>query len=162
MALFLLLLIDGALVSLGFFFAHVIVTIISSIAGLSMGIFVIVALVKQHDSDIGGSLKAITWASLGFICINFVAGYVISIVFAMQNPGVVYNQWEIFKSMSLLSPWESPLKLSFDIFTLGGALFLGIPGLFMLYRPGSGSKAKAIPTAVKSRQPVVQRNTEPG
>ena len=162
MGLFLLLLIDGVLVCLGFFFTHVMLTIISSIAGLCLGILVIVALVKQHDSDIDRSLKAITWASLGFICINFVAGYVISIVFAMQNPGVVYNQWELFKSMSLLSPWESPLKLSFDIFTLCGALFLGIPGLFMLFRPGSGSDAKATPTAVTSTQSAVQRRSELG
>jgi ABC-type multidrug transport system fused ATPase/permease subunit len=162
MGLFLLLLLDGVLVSLGFFFTHVILTLVSSIASIGMGIFVIVALVKQHDSHIGGPLKAITWASLGFVCINFVAGYVATIVLAMQNPGVVYNQWEVFKSMSLLSPWESPLKLSFDIFTFCGALFLGIPGLFMLYRPGGGSKAKVAIVAVKSRQPAVQNNTKPG
>ena len=162
MGLFVLLLLDGALVSLGFFFTHVMLTISGSITILCMGIFVIVALVKQQNSNIGGSLKAITWASLGFICINFVAGYIVSIVFAMQNPGVVYNQWEMFKSMSLLSPWESPLKLSFDIFTICGAVFLGIPGLFMLHRSDSGSKANATPGAEKLRQPAVQRNTEAG
>ena len=162
LGLFLLLLIGGVLVSLGFFFTHVILTIISSIASLGMGIFVIVALVKQHDSSMSGSLKAITWASLGFICINFAAGYVINIVFAMQNPGVVYNQWEMLKSMSLLSPWESPLKLSFDIFAICGALFLGIPGLFMLYRSDSGLKAEATETAVNYRKPAALRNTEPG
>jgi hypothetical protein len=160
--LFMLLLLDGVLVSLGFFFTHVVLTIISTIASMVMGIFVIVALVKQHDSSMSGSLKAITWASLGFICIHFVAGYVISIVFAMQNSGIVYNQWEVFKSMSLLSPWESPLKLSFDIFTLCGVLFLGIPGLYMLYRSDSGPKAKATVTAVNYRKAAAQRNTESG
>jgi hypothetical protein len=160
--LFMLLLLDGVLVSLGFFFTHVVLTIISTIASMVMGIFVIVALVKQHDSSMSGSLKAITWVSLGFICIHFVAGYVISIVFAMQNPDIVYNQWEVFKSMSLLSPWESPLKLSFDIFTLCGVLFLGIPGLYMLYRSDSGPKAKATVTAVNYRKAAAQRNTEPG
>ena len=162
LVLFGLLLLDGVLVSLGFFFTHVVLTIISTVASLVMGIFVIVALVKQHDSSMSGSLKAITWASLGFICINFVAGYVISIVFAMQNPGIVYNQWEVFKSMSLLSPWESPLKLSFDIFTLCGVLFLGIPGLYMLYRSDSGPEAKATLSAVASLQSGVQKNIEPG
>lgn len=160
--LFVLLLMDGALVSLGFFFTHVILTIIGSITILCMGIFVIVALVKQQNSNLDGSLRVITWASLGFVCINFVAGYIISIVFATQNPGIVYNQWEIFKSMSLLSPWESPLKMSFDIFTICGAVFLGIPGLFMLYRSDSESKAKATPRAAKLRQPAVQRNIETG
>ncbi len=162
LVLFGLLLLDGVLVSLGFFFTHVVLTIISTVASLVMGIFVIVALVKQHDSSMSRSLKAITWASLGFICINFVAGYVISIVFAMQNPGIVYNQWEVFKSMSLLSPWESPLKLSFDIFTLCGVLFLGIPGLYMLYRSDSGPKSKATVTAVNYRKSAVLRNTGAG
>ena len=162
MGLFALLLLDGILVSLGFFFADVIVTIISSFTILGMGILVIVALIKQHDSTLGGSLKAITWACLGFLCINFVAGYIISIVFAMENPGVVYNQWEMFKSMSLLSPWESPLKLSFTIFTICGALLLGIPGLIMLYRPVSRSKPQEVPRALESRSPAGQRNTEVG
>ncbi|MEE4264767.1 MAG: hypothetical protein V2I56_18935 [Desulfobacteraceae bacterium] len=160
--LFGLMLLEGVLVSLGFFFTHVALTIVSSITMLGMGIFVIVALVKQYESNISGSLRAITWVSLGFICINFVAGYIFSIAFAMQNPGIVYNQWEVLKSMSLLSPWESPLKLSFDIFTVSGAVFLGIPGLFMLYRPSSRSKAKATPQAANLRKPAVQRNTEAG
>lgn len=162
MGLFLLLLLEGIMVSLGFFVTHVSLTIISSIAGLYMGIFAIVALVKQHDSNIGASLKAITWACLGFICINFVVGYVASFAFAMKNPGAAYNQWEMFKSMSLLSPWDSPLKMSFDIFSICGALFLGIPGLIMLYRPDSERKARATATAAKLRQPAVQRNAARG
>jgi hypothetical protein len=162
MGLFLLLLLEGVMVSLGFFVTHVSLTIISSVAGLCMGIFVIVALVKQYDSNIGASLKAITWASLGFICINFVAGYVISIAFAMKNPDAAYNQWEMFKSMSLLSPWESPLKMGFDIFSICGALFLGIPGLLMLYRPDSGQKARATTTAAEPRLPAVQSNAAKG
>ena len=162
MGLFLLLLLDAALVSLGFFFTHVILTIMGSIAILCMGILVIVALVKQHNSNLGGSLRAITWATLGFLCINFVVGYIVSIVFATQNPGVVYNQWELLKSMSLLSPWESPLKLSFDIFTICGAVFLGIPGLFMIYRSDRGSTAQPIPRPVELQHRVVQRNTEAG
>ena len=127
-----------------------------------MGILVIIALVKQHNSTLGGSLRAMTWACLGFISINFVAGYIISIVFAMENPGVVYNQWEMLKSMSLLSPWESPLKMSFDIFTISGALILGIPGLLMLYRPGSRSKPLETPGAIKLRNPAVSKNIETG
>jgi hypothetical protein len=159
MGLFALLLLDGILVGMGFFFTHVMLTIIGSITILGMGILVIVALVKQHHSTLGGALRAITWACLGFICINFVAGYIISIVFAMENPGVVYNQWEMFKSMSLLSPWESPLKMSFDIFTISGALILGIPGLFMLYRTTGPPKPQEPPRAVNSRQPAIHQNT---
>jgi len=159
-SLFMLLLLDGVLVALGFFFTHVTLTVASTMASLCMGIFVIIALVKQHDSRMSGSLKAITWASFGFICINFVAGYLVSIFFALQNPGAVYNQWEVFKSVSLLSPWENPLKLSFDIFALCGALFLGIPGLFLLSQAGSRTTARAPAGASAYRKPAVHRNTE--
>ncbi len=90
-----------------------------------MGIFVIIALVKQYNSDISNALRAITWACLGFVAITFIAGYVISMVFAFKNPGIVYNQWELFKSISSLSPWDNPLVLGFDIFRICGAFFLG-------------------------------------
>jgi len=132
LVLFGLLVLNGVLATSGFLFTHVIVTILSSVAGICMGIFMIIALVKQHTSDISSALRAMTWASLGFISITFIAGYVISVVFTFKNPGIAYNQWELFKSMSSLSPWENPLVLGFDVFTICGAFFLGIPGLLML------------------------------
>ena len=163
MILFVLLLLGGVLVALGFLVTHVALTIASTIASFGMGIFVIIALVKQHDSRMSGSLKAITWASLGFICINFAAGYLLSIFYAFQNPSLVYNQWEVFKSMSLLSPWDNPLKLSFDIFTFCGAPFLGVPGLFLLNQAGSGHAAKPPAKTSTYRKPVAQsNNTESG
>jgi hypothetical protein len=150
MILFMLLLIDGVLVAVGFLFTHVALTILSAVAGICMGIFVIIALVKQHNSDLPASLQTITWASLGYVGIAFIAGYAVSIMFAFKNPGTAYNQWEFFKSMSALSPWESRLKLGFDIYTLCGAFFLGIPGLFLLKRPENGKKK--IIVAKSSRQ----------
>jgi hypothetical protein len=132
LALFGLLVLDGVLATSGFFFTHVIVTILSAVAGICMGILVIIALVKQYDSDISNALRAITWACLGFVAVTFVAGYAISMVFAFKYPSIAYNQWELFKSISSLSPLENPWVLSFDIFTICGAFFLGISGLLML------------------------------
>ena len=102
-----------------------------------MGIFVIIALVKQHNTDMSNALRAITWASLGFISITFVAGYGISVVFAFKNPGLAYNQWQLFKSISSLSPWENPLVLGLDIFAICGGFFLGISGLLTLKQSGN-------------------------
>ena len=132
LVLFGLLVLDGLLATSGFFFTHVIATILSSVAGICMGIFVIIALVKQYNSHISNALRAITWACLGFVAITFLAGYVITMVFAFKNPGIAYNQWELFKSISSLSPWENSWVLGFDIFTICGAFFLGISGLLML------------------------------
>ncbi len=153
--LFGLLVLDGVLVTSGFLFTHVMVTILSSVAGICMGIFVIIALVQQHNSNMSNALRAVTWTCLGFVGITFMAGYAISMVFAFKNPGILYNQWELFKSMSSLSPWENPLVLGFDIFTMCGAFFLGIPGLLMLKRSGSRVKEHTAPPVLSPYRPLV-------
>jgi len=155
LVLFGLLVLDGMLATLGFLFTHVIVTILSSVAGICMGIFVIIALIKQHNGDMSNALRAITWASLGFVSITFLAGSVISMVSAFKNPSIAYNQWELFKSMSSLSPWENPLVLGIDIFTICGAFFLGIPGLLMLKRAGSRVREHTATQVLASCRPVV-------
>ena len=101
------------------------------------------------------ALRAITWASLGFVSITFLAGSVISMVSAFKNPSIAYNQWELFKSMSSLSPWENPLVLGIDIFTICGAFFLGIPGLLMLKRAGSRVREHTATQVLASCRPVV-------
>jgi len=155
LVLFGLLVLDGVLATSGFLFTHVIVTILGSVAGICMGIFVIIALVKQHDSDMSNALRAITWACLGFVAIIFLAGYIISMVFAFKNPGIAYNQWELFKSISSLSPWENPLVLGFDIFTICGAFFLGISGLLMLKQSASRLIKNTATRVAPSYRPVV-------
>ena len=156
--LFVLLLFDGVLAVSGFYFTHVVSVLFSAAAGICMGIFGIIALVKQHNSDMSASLRTVTWASLGYLTIAFVAGYAFSFTFALKNPSIAYNQWELFKSMSTLSPWESPLKLGFDIFTICGAVFLGIPGLVMLKRSGNGKKR----IVAKSSRRLVAGKPVPG
>jgi hypothetical protein len=131
------------------------VTILGSVTSICIGIFVIVALVKQHTSDMANALRAITWASLGFIGITFVGGYLVSMVVAFKNPGIMYNQWELFKSMSSLSPWENPLVLGYNIFTICGAFFLGFPGLLMLKQSGSMAREQTATRVVPSYRPAV-------
>ena len=161
LVLFGLLALDGLLAMSGFLFTHVIVTILSSIAGICMGIFVIIALVKQHNSDLSHALRTLTWASLGFVGIAFIAGYAISMVSAFKNPGLAYNQWQLFKSVSSLSPWDNPMVLGLHIFTICGAVFIGIPGMLMLKKSGSRPRerigARAVPPyrSVGSTKPTV-------
>jgi len=162
LVLFGLLILDGVLATSGLLFTHVIMTILSTVTGISMGIFVIIALVKQHTSDMADALRGITWASLGYIGIAFVGGYVISMVFVFKNPGIMYNQWELFKSMSSLSPWENPLVLGFNIFTICGAFFLGIPGLFMLKQSGSMAREQTATRVVPSYRPAVSNRPMAG
>jgi hypothetical protein len=127
-----------------------------------MGIFVIIALIKQHNTDMSNALRVITWTSLAFVSITFVAGYGVSMVFAFKNPGLAYNQWELFKSISSLSPWEHPLVLGIDIFAICGGFFLGIAGLFTLKQSENRVKEHTATRAVPSHRPAVSGKTAAG
>ena len=160
--LFGLLVMDGMLAITGFFSAHVIATILGAVTGICTGIFVIIALVKQNNSDMPHALQTMTWISLGYVVISFIAGYIITLAAAFKNPGIAYNQWELFQSISHLSPRENPLLLSYEIFTICGALFLGLPGLFMLKRSGHRINETSAKRVAPSHRPVVSAKSAAG
>ena len=130
--LFGLLLVDGFLVSLRFFSSQVSLTILSAVASILLGIVVLVALVKQHNSDMVRSIRTLTWATLVYTGISFAVGYSLSMMYALKHSSIIYNQWEIFNSISNLSPRENPFMLGFNLFMICTALLLGIPGLYLL------------------------------
>jgi hypothetical protein len=162
MILFMLLLADGVLVTSEFFLLHVVPTVLSSLASLCAGIFAIVALARQHNSDLPGSLRKLTWTTLGFVGATFLMGYVAGMVFAFDNPAMAYNQWEIFKSISNLSPWDSALKMGYNILVIGGALFLGLPGLVVVRQNQSGGKQRIATMPAASRPAKMSRTPETG
>lgn len=162
MILFALMAGNGVLVTGEFFVSHVVPTILGSVASLCIGIFVIIALVRQHNSDLPVGLRTITWTSLGLVGAAFVMGYIIGMVNAFKNPGIAYSQWELVKSISSLSPWDSPLKLGYNILVLGGALFLGIPGLILRQRFVSRANKTATAKSAPVGQTLASRTPEPG
>ncbi len=162
MILFALLLIDGVLVTSEFFISHALPTILSTVASLCIGVFVIIALVRQHNSDLPGSLRTITWTTLGFVGVAFVVGYIEGMVFAFKNPSLAFNQWETVKAISSLSPWDSPLRLSYNILVMCGAFFLGIPGLIIHQRFENRGKTPATSVSSSSRPTAGSKAAEPG
>jgi hypothetical protein len=162
MILFGLLLVDGLLASLSFSFSHVVLTLLGSVVSICMGIFVIIALVKQHDSDMMQSVRTLTWVTLGFVGISFATGYIFGMVYALKQPGIMYNQWEMLKSISEISPWESPFMLGLNIFVICGALFLGFPGLLALKKSPKPAKKMNTARTNSYRHPVVSKNHKPG
>jgi cation transport ATPase len=147
LALFALLVVNSVVIAFSFFYTHVGLSLLSTIASMLMGICAVVALVKQHESNLKQSLRTMTWAALGYVCFSFVAGYVVSITLTFKHPEIWQNQWELFKLLSSTSPWESPLLMTVNIIALSGAAFIGIPGLFMLKNPQQAIyKSSALPT----------------
>jgi hypothetical protein len=140
--LFALLVADGLIIAASFMLTHVVLTLIGSAVTMLLGICVVVALVKQHESNLN-----LTWAALGYVCFSFIAGYIISVGIAFRHPEILRNQWELFKLFSTTSPWESPLLMTVHIITISGAAVIGIPGLFMLKNPQQAiHQPSALPT----------------
>ena len=145
--LFALLISDGLIVAASFMLTHVALTLLGSAVTMLLGICVVVALVKQHESNLKRPLRTLTWAALGYVCFSFIAGYIISMGIAFRHPEILRNQWELFKLFSSSTPWESPLIMTVNIIAISGAAVIGIPGLFMLTNPQQAiHRPSALPT----------------
>jgi hypothetical protein len=133
--LFTLLIIEGLIVAAGFVFTHIALTLMSTAVTMMVGISVVVALVKQHQSNLKKPLRSITWAALGYVCFSFFADYILTVWIAFKNPQIMRNQWELFKLISTITPWQSPVMMTLNIVVLGASMVIGITGLFMLKNP---------------------------
>lgn len=145
--LFVLLVVNSVFIALNFFYTHVALSLLGTAVRMLMGICVVVALVKQHESNLKQSLRTMTWAALGYVCFSFVVGYVISLTLTFKHPEIWRNQWEMFKLLSSISPWDSPLLMVVNIIALSCTAFIGIPGLLMLKNPQQAiHESAALPT----------------
>ena len=133
--LFALLVVDGLIVAAGFMLTHMALTLLGSVVTMLLGICVVLALVKQHESNLKHSVRTLTWAALGYVCFSFITGYIVSLGIAFKHPEILRNQWELFKLLSSTTPWESPLIMTVNIIALSGAAFIGILGLLLLRNP---------------------------
>ena len=133
-ALFILLVLLGLSSAYSFFHQTLIVNLIETLLGLGVSVIMVMALVRQYQIRITRSIRIITWVTLGYVCIYLVCGYVFYMFFLIKNPTLVHKQWELLKTMAALSPLSHPLLTGIGVFTISGALILGVGGLFMLRR----------------------------
>ena len=154
--LFALLSLNGLIVAVGFILSHVGLTFLGGAVMLMMGVCVVVALVKQHESNLQHPVRTMTWAALAYVCFSFISSYIISMGLAFKNPDIVQNQWEMIKLFSSTTPWDSALMMTLNIIALSGAVAIGIPGLCLLkmskdaiHLPAGQPAAPAADTALK-------------
>ncbi|UCF91357.1 MAG: hypothetical protein JSW39_24290 [Desulfobacterales bacterium] len=158
--LFVLLVFEGLLGSLGLVYHHVALGLLKSVVGISLAACVIIALVKQYDRNLKGGVSTVTWVALGYVGITLVVGYIVGMGIALRHPEVMHNQWELLKALSNVSLWESPFLLGFSLFNLCGAFGLGISGLVLLKRAGRMSGISFPRSATVSRSQTAARNPE--
>ncbi len=134
--LFYLLLFDSVPIVFDIFYDHVALTLCSSLVSLAACGMMIIALIRQHGSDITRFVRGITWVTLGYHGVIFLLGYIVSVVITVQNPEInTNNQWEMMKVVSTkMSAMESPWIMGLHFFALIFSLSLGSLGLASLYR----------------------------
>lgn len=133
--LFALLIFEGLIVATGFLLTHVGLTLLDTAVMLTMGICVVMALVKQQQSNLKHPLRMMTWAALGYVCFSFIHSYIISMGLAFKHPEIIQNQWEMIKLFSNTTPWDSPTMMAMNVIALSGAVAIGIGGLCLLKYP---------------------------
>ena len=136
--LFYLLLLGGLITAIDFFYNHITLTLLGIVIGMGVGVCVIVALVRQHNSNMKGALRGMTWGTLGYVCFSGIVGYIYYMILAVKNavkaPGVMNNQWEWVKMASSISPLHSPWLTSIYIFSIVCSFVIGLSGLISMRR----------------------------
>jgi hypothetical protein len=135
--LFAILILEGLVTYLDFFYNHVTITLFGTIIFMAACVLVIIALVRQHGSNLKSFPRMITWTAFVYLCINMLIGYIFYFVVIFRNPKISHNQWELIKAMSQMSPWDSPMMMGAFIFSICSSLILGLSGLIISRRRSS-------------------------
>lgn len=108
------------------------------VAGLAVGIALIatliIALIRQHGTDLSAPLKTITWTTLGYVAVCYVFGMIHSTIYGFSNPEAAGNALEYSLAMANQPVQESMIQLGMLIFSIVGSGCLAVAGFLSLAR----------------------------
>lgn len=132
------LLLSGVVTGISLFFYHAGLVVLYWVSVLSVSVCVIIALIKQHGTNITSALKGITWGTFGYVAASYLTGYaffmMVTIKSAMEA-GPRYgtqDELEVYRAILNLSPQESPVFFSLYLVLAGIAFLLAGLGLWQL------------------------------
>jgi hypothetical protein len=125
-------LVQGLLLGLDIINHYVVYNYIQIALGSAASIFIIIALVKQHDSDASSMIKAIMWTTIVFICLSTIVLFGAKMPYLMEKAMV--SQYDMYKSMANISPNDSKAVYWCYVISFLGYTVLGAAGL--LYMAG--------------------------
>jgi hypothetical protein len=151
--LYSVLLSDGVLTTIDLFNNHWIFSALGSLFTIGIAITVIMAVVRQNNTDLKKSIQNLTWISLIYFIIVFILSITISYILLFQNmltnPEVAYDNLAIMRILSSMNPFEHVWLLVFFLIGIFGGLSLGFSGLMMLRkRPWGHEKSHDVKTAL--------------
>ena len=129
--LFIALLADAVASTLNILLPGVPAVLVNVITGAALAGAVVIALVKQHQTDLKAAVRVLTWVAGGFVGLGYLAGYIIMIVM-VQGQRMDGTQWGMIKAMAELQPFETPWWLGFLAVTAALSGLLGVTGLMLL------------------------------
>ncbi|MBI5395549.1 MAG: hypothetical protein HZA91_09665, partial [Verrucomicrobia bacterium] len=90
---------------------------------------VVVALVKQRGSRMGGGLQGLTWAVMAFLTLLMIVGSVEGFVLGVRNPELANNPWETMKLVAVeKATWRQAVLLVSGLWSAA----LGLAGTMLL------------------------------
>jgi hypothetical protein len=146
MMTFALILLDGILTGINLLHHTIVMATVSSLLTAGYCVCIVAALVKQRDSDIPGTIRTITWASLGFVCVSYFLSYILMVTSMVTiKPEKMATQWDMYWAMLDLSPQESLVAIGVYAFVAACSLALGTVGLFRVkrHRENSANASRA-------------------
>jgi len=125
------LLADAFASMLNIFLPCVPIVVLNAFTGLGITGLVLVALVKQHATDLKPALRIVTWITAAFCGIAYIISYIM--LFAMNmTHRLDGTQWGYIKAIAALQPFETPWWLAILTFNTVSSALLGVSGLLLL------------------------------
>ncbi len=132
--LFVLLLVDGLLNFAAIFANSEWLSLLQMAVLFGVVLTLVAALIRQQDTDLHGSVRRVTWTTMGYLCALLLYGFVLHFTFAMQRPGEIQNEYTALKHFASLDPFEHVwLLVSFVILGVCSTI-LGIIGAVLMSR----------------------------
>ncbi len=115
-------------------FKHIAISISAMLICIGALVLAIIAVVKQHESDLKRPLCTTTWVALGYLCIVLLRDYVFSMIATFRNPEFPFNQWEALKNSARMSFADDPVTVGVYLFFIIGGFVLSIYGMFLAFK----------------------------
>ena len=102
--------------------------------GILLGLLasIVLALIRQADTDLDASLKRTTWRAMGYVMVSYVLNtamfYVYMGMTSGSAPRTTPDVWQQMRSMWMTSPFDSPAVFVQEAFSLAGSGVIGAIG----------------------------------
>jgi hypothetical protein len=135
---FAIVLVQGLFLGLDISKHYALYNYIQIVLGSAVSILIIIALIKQHDSDAPAMTKTIMWTTIVFICLSTLIIFGVKMPYLMEQ--ALVSQYDMYKSMANISPDDSDAVYWCYVISFLGYTVLGAAGL--LYMTGRSAIKK--------------------